>query len=137
MENIQRKDSRAIENLVVRIELQDDRDTDQFIVPFSECVAEKYINLYPIFWIKLSKYTRYTLSIGIDCSKNVKGTNSFCYNYVTIVQKEVTKNYSQLSFAEVPLLALPRDMFDDNDDNEFDDNDDNQIVCGFCMTFSP
>lgn len=49
MESLQRKDSRAIENLIVRIEPQDDRDTDQFIVPFSECVAEKYINLYPIF----------------------------------------------------------------------------------------
>lgn len=126
IENIQRNDSRAIENLVVRIEPQDDRDTDQFIVPFSECVAEKYINLYPIFWIKLSKYTRYTLSIGIDCSKDIKGTNSFCYNYVKIDQKEVTNNYSQLSFAEVPLLALHRDKFANN-----------QIVCGFCMTFSP
>lgn len=126
IENIQRNDSRAIENLVVRIEPQDDRDTDQFIVPFSECVAEKYINLYPIFWIKLSKYTRYTLSIGIDCSKDIKGTNSFCYNYVNIDQKEVTNNYSQLSFAEVPLLALHRDKFANN-----------QIVCGFCMTFSP
>lgn len=137
MESLQRKDNRAIENLVVRIEPRDDRDTDQFIVPFSECVAEKYINLYPIFWIKLSKYTRYTLSIGIDCSKEIKGTNSFCYNNVTIVQKEVTKNYSQLSFAEVPLLALPRNMFDDNDEYQFDDNDDNHIVCGFCMTFFP
>lgn len=118
-------DSTAIENLILRIEPQDDRDTDKFIVPFSECVAEKYIKLYPSFWIKLSKYTKYTMSIGFDCSKKVKGTNSFCYNKFTINQKKVTNNYSQLSFAEIPLLVLHRDMFDDN-----------QIVCGFCMTFS-
>lgn len=126
IEKIKANDSRAIDNLIVRIEPQDDRDTDKFIVPFSECVAEKYIKLYPNFWIKLSKCTKYTMSIGFDCSKEIKGTNSFCYNYVEIDQKEVTNNYSQLSFAEVPLLVLHRDTFNNN-----------QIVCGFCMTFSP
>lgn len=124
--NSRANDSTAIENLILRIEPQDDRDTDKFIVPFSECVAEKYIKLYPNFWIKLSKCTKYTMSMGFDCSKEIKGTNSFCYNYVKIDQQEVTNNYSQLSFAKIPLLVLHRDTFKNN-----------QTVCGFCMTFSP
>lgn len=86
-------DEDDIENVVVKLSQEDDQSSQRFVVPLSECIADKYVKLYPRNTIKLSGNMEYTISIGFE---RIRTSNSKrgLLNIVRINQTPMTINYT-------------------------------------------
>lgn len=113
----------TVKNVIVNLVPQEDRITDKFVVPLSECITDKYIKLYPRFLVQLYGNRKYTVSIGFECTTTIKKM-SYSANYIIIKQKTVTNsNLHNLSFNGQTLSVGPRNG-----------RSDKQIISGFCLT---
>lgn len=120
-------DEDDIENVVVKLSQEDDQSSQRFVVPLSECIADKYVKLYPRNTIKLSGNMEYTISIGFEriCSSNSKRG---LLNIVRINQTPMTINYTaRMDFNGKKLSIFQKQS------RSFDLQPNLQLICGFCM----
>lgn len=116
-----------IENVVVKLLQEDDHSTQRLAVPLSECIADKYVKLYPRNTIKLSGNMEYTISIGFE---RIRTSNSKrgLLNIVRINQTPMTINYTaRMDFNGKKLSIFQKQS------RSFDLQPNLQLICGFCM----